>query len=183
MLFHTSIALTYIICSKFTFLMIYPLLLQIKLWAKINEVSASGKMETHFSNYALIILILFYMMNESKVIPSVKELRILDHNSVSGNGKKCEFITDENNFNFYGSNNSKILDQVSGFFKYYKNFNFSDSVICPLDGSYSCRDLSLPLSFLCQENSKTVDTAIILQDPFETERNLTRQMQRPAVQR
>ena len=116
------------------------------------------------------------MMNESKVIPSVKELRILDHKSVAVNGKECEFIIDKNHSNFDGSNNSKILDHVSGFFKYYKNFKFSDSVICPLDGSYSCREL-------CQDNSIAVETSIILKDPFETDRNLTRQMNTPALQR
>ena len=144
----------------------------------MNQISGSVRGGNCFSNYALIILILFYMMNESKVIPSVKELRILDHKSDDVNGKECEFIIDKNHSNFDGSNNSKILDHISGFFKYYKNFKFSDSVICPLDGSYSCREL-------CQDNSIAVevDAAIILKDPFETNRNLTRQMHTSALQR
>ena len=88
----------------------------------MNQVSGSGKeASTCFSSYALILLILFYMMNESKVIPSVEELTILDYKSVAVTGKECEFVMDGN---FDGSNNLNILDHVSGFFKYYKISSF-----------------------------------------------------------
>ena len=116
------------------------------------------------------------MMNESKVIPPVKELVYVDHISFAVNGKECGFFIDKKKFTFDGSNNSKILVYVSGFFKYYQNFPFHDSVICPLDGNYKSREL-------CKENSFPVDTAIVLQDPFEKNKNLTTQMETSAIQR
>ena len=114
------------------------------------------------------------MMNEAKIIPPVKELEYFD-----GTGKECIFIMDENLFNSHSSYNSKILDHVSGFFKYYQKFNFSDLVICPRDGSYEDRDFSLKESF----KSFPFDSAINLQDPFEMHRNLTDQMTTSAIQR
>ncbi|CAK1543298.1 unnamed protein product [Leptosia nina] len=150
-----------------------PTAVLIKYWAKVHDLSGTGKM----SNYALTMLFIFYLQQVS-ILPSVEWLQ----------KNSSEWIVDHWNTGFLNEhsllpkteNSMTIAEILGGFFKYYSDFNFDTLTICPLTGSTIPKKLfqdveSLPdLLNRYKENVKNdivkpmnLKTAVCIQDPFE----------------
>ncbi|KAK4887122.1 hypothetical protein RN001_003393 [Aquatica leii] len=160
--------------NRLTFLMI-----SIKYWAKVHDLSGSrGK----FSNYSFIMLFIFYLQQGKYLIPSVRELQELPHNVCIQEGWNGGF----NKMSRFTNNllkNFSMSDILLGFFDYYANFDYSLNIVCPYLGNIVLKTdfikpECLPYEFELYKNNIAnelplkVDTPICVQDPFEHSHNV-----------
>ncbi|XP_059062911.1 speckle targeted PIP5K1A-regulated poly(A) polymerase-like [Achroia grisella] len=158
-----------------------PMAVLIKYWARVHEVSGSGKV----TNYALTMLIVFYLQQcTNPILPSIMWLQ---------QDPKNDYIVDHWNTGFMSqldglpksSNRSSISELIGGFFEYYAGFNFEEMVICPYLGEPVKKDLfkdpnNLPKGFeRYRDNIKNQNTPGLrfttswcAQDPFEQCHNI-----------
>ncbi|KAK2588356.1 hypothetical protein KPH14_004371 [Odynerus spinipes] len=107
---------------------IKPLIILIKYLARQYEISGCGKM----SNYALIILIIFYLQQPNPgLLPPLMEFKKTCEPLLI-NGWQVNF--DENTVLQKINNNISIQELLQGFFEFYINFDFKTNIVCPLDG-------------------------------------------------
>ncbi|XP_015186857.1 PREDICTED: speckle targeted PIP5K1A-regulated poly(A) polymerase [Polistes dominula] len=156
---------------------IKPLMVIIKFWGRQSKMSGSG----NISNYALLLLIIFYLQQpETRILPPLMELQ-----------KTCEPIIidgwqvnfDENAVLPPITNRSTIPQLLTGFFNFYANFPFKTNIICPRDGIAHPKELFIDTSNLpdymnrykemaMQEESKLkVSSCACIQDPIELNNN------------
>ncbi|XP_031844900.1 speckle targeted PIP5K1A-regulated poly(A) polymerase isoform X2 [Nomia melanderi] len=157
-----------------------PLMMLIKYWARNFKISGSGKM----SNYALVLLIIFYLQQPSvKIIPPLLELQKTCRPQII-NGWQVNF--DKNTKLPPITNNSSIPELLYGFFSFYTTFKYKSQIICPLDGKIHTelefKDVdSLPPymdrykpCFTEDENFKLkINRDMCVQDPIELNHNVT----------
>ncbi|XP_013194361.2 speckle targeted PIP5K1A-regulated poly(A) polymerase [Amyelois transitella] len=152
-----------------------PLAVVIKYWARVHELSGSGRL----TNYALTMLIIFYLQQPPlSILPSVQWLQsgvqeeIVDYWNVAFDGRR-ENMPPINN-------KSSLSELIGGFFQFYSTFNFDEMIACPYLGypvkKDSLKDLEkLPPGFeRYRENilhhemlAMRFNTSICVQDPFE----------------
>lgn len=158
-----------------------PLILIIKFWGKIHEFSGSQKL----TNYALTMLIIFYLQNPPFNLPSVKKLQancVLDQHGWNGGFKPLD------NFHSEALEKATLLELIEGFFEFYLKFDFGFYIVCPFIGDKLLKsDFYEPTNNLTSDFDRykfnlenfpdftplNVETTICLQDPFEHTRNLT----------
>ena len=110
----------------------------IKFWAEFQELSGSSSSRDRYrkmSNYALYILVIFFLQNE-KILPSVKELH---YNTVSEdsciiNGFECGFPRDLSLWKVPLDNfpNKKLVSELLlSFFEFYTDF-MKDALFLPM---------------------------------------------------
>ncbi|XP_053608176.1 uncharacterized protein LOC128673997 isoform X2 [Plodia interpunctella] len=154
---------------------ILPMAVVIKYWARVHDMSGSGKL----TNYALTMLLIFYLQQPPvAILPSVQWLQsnvreeIVDHWNVAFDARR-ESLPPINN-------RASISELFGGFFQYYSLFNFDDLIVCPYLGYPVRKELfkdlnSLPQAFERYRNNIINDlvmpmrfnTSICVQDPFE----------------
>lgn len=103
----------------------------IKYWARDCEIStetSSGRI----TNYALVLLFIFYLEQPNvNLVPPIMQLKesckpeIIDGWQVNFN-KRIQHPSAENK--------KTIPELLHGFFEFYANFDFKETVICPIDG-------------------------------------------------
>lgn len=108
-----------------------PLMMLIKYWARDCEIStetSSGRI----TNYALVLLFIFYLEQPNvNLVPPIMQLKesckpeIIDGWQVNFN-KRIQHPSAENK--------KTIPELLHGFFEFYANFDFKETVICPIDG-------------------------------------------------
>ena len=138
----------------------------IKYWAFCQGLSGSGPRKTIMSNYALTLLIIFYLQTES-ILPNVIELqeKMDASESVKIKIKEREFeygfpkdISVWTGIEYWSTGISKnLVELLNGFFKFYANYDFINLAISPNSGK-----------FVKKSNSK-----FCVLDPFETNFNVT----------
>lgn len=151
-----------------------PLMMFIKFWAKVHDLTGQGKM----TNYGLLCLIIFYLQQESvALIPVVKDLQTNPTPHMINT-----FRVDFNEIVLLSNNNSSIPELLHGFFSFYSLFNFDTDIICLLDGKshskYPSETFWNKMGLWCQEVlylNKPFDTRapLCLQDPIELNQNTT----------
>ncbi|KAL2716792.1 speckle targeted PIP5K1A-regulated poly(A) polymerase-like [Vespula squamosa] len=155
-----------------------PLMILIKYWARQCKISGCGKI----SNYALIMLIIFYLQQtEPRVLPPLKELQKTCV-PIIVNGWQVNF--DENVMLPPITNTSDIPQLLLGFFEYYINFQFKTNVICPWDGKLHTKEEFIEMdklpNYMAQyKKIATTDDLkldigkfVCIQDPIELNRNV-----------
>ncbi|XP_047345837.1 speckle targeted PIP5K1A-regulated poly(A) polymerase-like [Vespa velutina] len=155
-----------------------PLIIVIKYWARQYKISGCGKI----SNYALIMLIIFYLQQaEPYVLPPLREFQKTCIPIIS-NDWQVNF--DENTVLPPITNNSNIPQLLLGFFEYYLNFQFKTYIICPWDGILHTKEEfarvdNLPNYMARYKNIATTDDLkldinklVCIQDPIELNRNV-----------
>nr|XP_053641473.1 LOW QUALITY PROTEIN: speckle targeted PIP5K1A-regulated poly(A) polymerase-like [Cherax quadricarinatus] len=166
--------------------LVRPYLMLIRYWAKIQGVAGGGQPTFLITNYALTMLMLFYLMSrDTPIIPSVAHLK-KNHPTKFDNvisGWDCSFSRDMSEWSRV-KHSVTVMELVTEFFTYYGKFEASKWVICPLAGklidkkALIDRDLnSLPPCMVryCRQNVNIqLNTALCLQDPFENSHNCTR---------
>lgn len=150
-----------------------PIMLIVKYWAKIQEISGRNHL---FTSYSMVMMFIFYLQ-ESYGFPSVYELQkytvATDHKVIWNMNINQMTDTSKINIKFVS-----MLDILKGFFNYYSTFNFGLKIICPYLGKtvdkqcFSDVD-SIPEEYECYKmNLNTIeplkyDKPVCLQDPFE----------------
>ncbi|XP_076383175.1 poly(A) RNA polymerase, mitochondrial [Megalopta genalis] len=157
-----------------------PLIMLIKYWARNFKISSTGKI----SNYALLLLIIFYLQQPSvKIIPPLLQLQKTCQPQII-DGWQVNF--DENIQLSPITNTSSIPQLLYGFFIFYSTFKFKSQVICPLDGMEHMESEFTDVENLPQymnaykaclkedENFKLkINRDMCVQDPIELNHNVT----------
>lgn len=169
---------------------IKPLIIISKYWGRVYRVTGIGNL----TNYALVMLFIFYLQQtDPPVLPTVLNLQEAAEIKEYVDGWNCSFIN--NSWFWQSKNNSTLKDLLSGFFKFYSEYDFNN-VICPLLGnSFPVSDFEnpdmLPESMNAykeklkssDKNQFKHDAPIRIQDPFELCYNLGRGLQEKDVER
>lgn len=155
-----------------------PLITVIKYWARQCKISGCGKI----SNYALIMLIVFYLQQtEPKVLPSIMDLQKTCTPMII-NGWQVNF--DENTILPPSTNTCDLPNLLLGFFKYYFSFQFKTHIVCPWDGLLHAKEEFVHIEKLpnYMEHYKRIATTddlklniskfMCIQDPIELNRNV-----------
>ncbi|KAK1137487.1 hypothetical protein K0M31_001994 [Melipona bicolor] len=157
-----------------------PLMMIIKYWARHFKTSSGQKI----SNYALVLLIIFYLQQPSvNIIPPLMILQNTCQPRII-NGWQVNF--DENGVLPSIINKNSIPELLHGFFFFYATFEFKSQVICPIDGMVhtesefkdienlpSCMD-RYKACIKEDENLKlNVNKPMCVQDPIELNHNVT----------
>ncbi|XP_078052870.1 poly(A) RNA polymerase, mitochondrial isoform X2 [Augochlora pura] len=151
-----------------------PLIMVIKYWARNFKIS----------NYALLLLIIFYLQQPLvKIIPPLLELQKTCQPQII-DGWQVNF--DENIKLSPITNTSSIPELLYGFFIFYSTFKFKSQKICPLDGMVHTESEFTNVENLPQcmdrykacltgdENLKLkVNSGMCVQDPIELNHNVT----------
>ena len=115
----------------------------IKYWAMHHKLSGSGDRNVMINNYAICLLVIFYLQSEN-ILPSVKKLQqnmdAAESVSIKIKGKKVAYGFPNDLSKWRGnemdlSENSKSLTELLyGFFDFYANFDYLNSIISPNTG-------------------------------------------------
>ncbi|XP_061928056.1 speckle targeted PIP5K1A-regulated poly(A) polymerase isoform X2 [Apis cerana] len=157
-----------------------PLMMIIKYWARHFKISNGQKI----SNYALVLLIIFYLQQPSvNIIPPLMVLQNTCQPQII-NGWQANF--DENTVLPPITNKNSVPQLLHGFFFFYATFEYKSQVICPIDGMIHTESEfkeieNLPL---CMNRYKTyikeddnlkfiVNKPMCVQDPIELSHNVT----------
>lgn len=151
-------------------------MIALKFWAKVHDLSGVNK----FSNYALVLLFVFYLQQEPYRFPSVVELQTDPSFSKFQEGWNGGFKPLEN-FASEAIAHASIETIMSGFFKFCADFDYNTYVICP----YIAKTIPkieffkpgrLPSVYERYKTSETplnIETCVCIQDPFEHTHNTT----------
>ncbi|XP_054261880.1 uncharacterized protein LOC128985918 [Macrosteles quadrilineatus] len=169
---------------------IKPLVMIIKYWAKVCGITDSGA-HREFTTYSLVMLVIFYLQQlDEPLLPTIARLQQMCQHKQYSLGWECSFCDEEWSVQSQclPPNNMSLRQLLTGFFKFYYNFDL-DNVICPLLGrSVHVKDFEtedgseLPEEMvLYKERLKSdpkckfkTDTTFRVQDPFELCLNITR---------
>ncbi|XP_047520838.1 speckle targeted PIP5K1A-regulated poly(A) polymerase-like [Pieris napi] len=147
-----------------------PLAVVIKYWAKVHELSGTGKV----TNYALTMLLVFFLQLLG-ILPSVESLQRGREDLVDG--WNTAFATDPLT---PSPARASVEDLLGGFFKFYAAFDFNKFVVCPFLGreiekAAFANLASLPAAF--DRYKRNVEsgaarpmkfsTPVCIQDPFQ----------------
>lgn len=151
---------------------IYVLATIIKYWSKLHDCAGRNRI----SNYAIIWMLLFYLQQlDEPIVPPIMEFQ-----------KRVPPFWVNTVFNFafdlnlpnQTHNKMRCSELLLGFFKFYKDFDYQSTLICPLYGkSYKKCDIlakKLPefqryeeILTLNKLNAMSLNKCLCIQDPFE----------------
>lgn len=167
-----------------------PLMIIIKFWGQLFGIAGTGKI----SNYALIMLIIFFLQQpERAIVPTVAELQ----STCAPEFVQGWQVNYDKNIKFHhNQNDSTIPELLFEFFDFYAGFELGLKVVCPLDGKAHTKTVfasteELPDSmFRYKEYISNVpnplllytDKPICIQDPIELNHNLTSGISSRAVE-
>ncbi|CAB3223351.1 unnamed protein product [Arctia plantaginis] len=155
---------------------ITPMAVVIKYWAKVHELSGTGKL----TNYALTWMIIFYLQQPPlSILPSVAMLQRDRANDVIVDCWNTGYTSNADSLP-RSSDKSTIAELLGGFFEYYANFNFDEMMVCPYLGTKIKKSVfadtaTLPEEFSLYKNNVLSNYVLPLrhqrsfcvQDPFE----------------
>lgn len=106
---------------------IYFLAIVLKYWAKVYNLSGTGKI----TNYALIMMLVFFLQSlREPILPPLIDFQkntqeiIIDHWNFGWNF----------NFKYITKNTMTIVELLAEFFEFYNSYDFEKNIICPLIG-------------------------------------------------
>lgn len=152
-----------------------PVMLVVKLWAKIKELSGANK----FSNYSLTLMFVFYLQQAPYFFPTVRQLQ---------SAPDCpEDVCEGWNSAFKpldGFANAEIVnvtprELLAGFFRFCASFDYTLRLMSPYIGTALNKidfleTESIPDAFANKSRLNfNVETPVCVQDPFAHARNAT----------
>jgi len=150
------------------------LMTTIKYWAMHHKLSGSGDRNVMINNYAICLMVIFYLQSEN-ILPSVKKLQqhmdASESVSIKVKGKKVAygFPNDLSKWRCNEidlSENSKSLTELLyGFFDFYANFDYLNSIISPNNGLIIPRD---------SKKNRNHKNPLCIEDPFDTNFDVTK---------
>lgn len=153
-----------------------PIMLVIKLWAKMKELSGVNK----FSNYSLTMMFVFYLQQAPYSFPSVHQLQSTNCPEEVYEGWNSAFKPLKH---FQNAEIAKVQpgELLTGFFRFCTSFDYTLKLMSPylgtaLDKVDFFHIESLPSAYARYRMHKSrlnVETHICVQDPFDHARNIT----------
>ncbi|KAH0554181.1 speckle targeted PIP5K1A-regulated poly(A) polymerase-like [Cotesia glomerata] len=144
-----------------------PLMMIIKYWAKILDITGTNKI----TNYSLIMLIIFYLQQpDVNLLPTLTDLQS-SGSPVFASGWRIDF---NRYYKHETENNSTIPELLHGFLKFYSEFNFSLNLITPLDGIIHPRINYNEVAYNLGINIESLNLSkpVCIQDPMELDLNI-----------
>lgn len=155
------------------------MMLILKFWAKIHEISGSHK----FTNYALAMLLIFYLQHPPYNLPPVE---VLQTNSTFYQEYWNGGFSPLYNFRSEELSNVSLIELLKGFFNFYMTFEFGLYVISPFVGRTILKiaffepeklfdDFATYKAYLQKAPNPSpllLESAMCIQDPFELSRNV-----------
>lgn len=161
---------------------IRPYLYALKFWAKSHRLISSP--ESSLSSYALTLMAVYYLQQmDPPLIPSVESLQsaVPVEERMSCNGWNISYKVPS----VAGSINTEItiMDLLIGFFRFYRNLNASEMVVCPLQGKLvpktDFKDSTHPVKeeLSCDNENRDLRpplklSLLCVQDPFQLDFNI-----------
>ncbi|KAJ8953610.1 hypothetical protein NQ318_003034 [Aromia moschata] len=155
------------------------LMLTLKYWARVHKITGQNYL---FSNYSLIMMVLFFLQQEPYRLPSVFCLQQNPRFSFCQHGWNGGF--EPLPVDSRAIKSTPLLALLRDFFTFYLDFSYGIDAICPYLGrplrkeDFRCPE-TLPDAFsyykrhVESEPPLEVDRSVCLQDPFEHSRNTT----------
>jgi len=179
-------------CTEFD-ARVRPLMIAVRTFCKHHELGGGGG-GPRLSNYAVTLLVILYLQQlETPILHSVQTLQqyVKDEERVLLNGWDCSFSTNRDILPVLPENKQGVFELLAGFFKFYAKANLSRLLLCPrLARVINKDDLihsppqefpSLPSFLGADESMMTFKNTLTLQDPFELNINVTRNLSEKAV--
>merc|ERR1719186_332953 len=143
-----------------------PLMSILKYFSSKQEITGSG-MGDHLNSYTLVLMVIFFLQS-NHILHSVETLQEgVEKDEVDG--WNVTFCRDKSQLPQLEPNRSTVLELLSDFFKFYRDFPFETQVICPLFGQPIRKQIFLHSSL---ETAKLeVDKVLVVQDPFVLTKN------------
>ncbi|XP_057365194.1 speckle targeted PIP5K1A-regulated poly(A) polymerase-like [Daphnia carinata] len=163
---------------------IRPYLYALKFWAKSHRLISSP--ESSLSSYALTLMAVYYLQQiDPPLIPNVESLQsaVSVEERMSCNGWNISYkvpsVTESVNI----ASQITIIDLLIGFFRYYRNLNASEMVVCPLQGKlvpkieFKDSAISAKEELPCNDENRDLRpplklSLLTVQDPFELDFNV-----------
>ncbi|KRT83480.1 RNA binding protein, partial [Oryctes borbonicus] len=157
-------------------------LMVLKYWARVHEFTGANN---KFSNYALIMMFIFFIQQEPYKVQSVDDMQKHKDRENMQDGWNGGFKPSETYNVTLGS--KTILEILQEFFKFYSNFDYNLNIICPFLGKPVpkidfLKPEVIPESFLLYKINLVslmpfiVEAPLCVQDPFEHNHNLTQRI-------
>ncbi|XP_045510294.1 terminal uridylyltransferase Tailor-like [Colias croceus] len=159
-----------------------PMCLIIKYWAQVNGLLGTCQLNT----YSLMLLILFFLQQPPRYIPSVQYLQKKMHAETIVDNWNVNFFDKINLMRQHTSKSLGILALMGEFFAFYATFNFRDFVVCPYLGKLILKSDFSNIGTLSDNFEKYKqnvnffrepplrhNTPMVVQDTFQLNNNLT----------
>lgn len=104
---------------------IHPLAVILKYWMRTHDLSGTGRI----TNYCLMLLIIYYLQTiKPPILPAYDDFqKDVDCFNIEYWNLACDL-----SIQTWHRNQMKVSDLLLGFFKFYSNFNFTDSIVSTL---------------------------------------------------
>ena len=166
---------------------INTLMIVIKFWAEFQKLSGSSSGRDRYkkmSNYALCILVIFFLQNE-KILPSVQELyyNTVSEDSCIINGFECGFPRDLSLWKIpldSFPNEKSVSELLHSFFEFYANFDYEGCIISPYEGVAMVKEPEGGIKIPIKDGKdrtilKDSRGTMVVQDPFELDFCVTKE--------
>ena len=182
---HMSVLNSYFVSEVFQNPTFHAFAITVRFWAFRHKLAGdtSRRNGMSFSNYALIMMIVFYLQVSENLQSVEKMQEDIDEKSSVINGWECGYDVSKNSV----KTSPDLLELLIGFFEYFSRFNYQQDVISPFAGN--------PVDRKVFQNSKEVhpfmkrywetvlgfelkhlpvDGSVCIQDPFELNHNVSK---------
>jgi len=167
-----------------------PLMVAVRLFCKRHDLAGGGG-GLRISNYALTMLVIYFLQQlEKPVLYTVHTLQqLIGDQKEMINGWNCAFSSDISKLAALPVNKQGILELLCGFFRFYSSLDLSSVVLSPYIGcsmDKSTISTNLPKEFdglpgFLGEKGLHLDKPMCLQDPFELDHNVCKNLPDKAV--
>jgi len=179
-------------CTEFD-ARVRPLMIAVRTFCKHHELGGGGG-GPKLSNYAVTLLVILYLQQlDFPILHSVQTLQqyVKEEERELLNGWDCSFSTDRAVLPALPDNRQGVFELLAGFLKFYAKPELSRLLLCPRLARVINKDdlIHSPpqefpslSSFLgADESMMTFKNTLTLQDPFELNINVTRNLSEKAV--
>ncbi|KAG7301922.1 hypothetical protein JYU34_013340 [Plutella xylostella] len=161
---------------------VLPMTILIKYWSKVHGLTGTNKLP----NYSLIMMTIFYLQ-QIDVLPSVEYLQNSAAQTNMVDNWNTSFMTNKSQVP-PSQNKTPLYGLLRGFFEYYRDFDYKDSIISPYLGrplkktwfkgiEHVPNEFSQYINNVTNNNCPPIKTEtnglICVQDPFQHNRNCT----------
>ncbi|XP_013384286.1 speckle targeted PIP5K1A-regulated poly(A) polymerase [Lingula anatina] len=150
-----------------------PLVYAIRYWAKCRDIAGNIQSGTKLNNYALCLLVVFYLQNlEKPILPSIQQLADYcgPEEKVVIEDWDCSFVEDKSSIPST-ANTMTVGELLLGFYQFYAKFDFSTNIICPRTGkTMNLMTVLNPDTMPAKMEGYKVET-VAIQDPFVLNHN------------
>jgi len=157
------------------------LILLVKFFCARQGLTGHGRGD-HLNGYTVVLMAIFFLQTRQLLHPLALQQRV-EGDQLLIIGWNFAFCSDRGKLPSLPQVHSSLMELLVDFFRFYSGFSFSTEAVCPLEGDILLRyslehGAFLPSSIRSSKTfrDQTVkikwDTPLVVQDPFELNRNV-----------